>query len=63
MCKILEDEPQWVNIQNVIIGIIEKTLKENGSWPSASKEIIPRIIILSALYVVSLIAVFFTFSK
>lgn len=41
-----------------IIGIIEKTLKENGSWPSASKEIIPRIIILSALYVVSLIAVF-----
>ena len=29
LCKILEDEPQWVNIQNVIIGMIEnKQLKK-----------------------------------
>ena len=41
-----------------IIAIIEETLKQNGSWTTASKEIIPNIIVLASLYLVSLAAVF-----
>ena len=41
-----------------IIAIIEETLKQNGNWTTASKEIIPNIIVLASLYLVSLAAVF-----
>ena len=41
-----------------ILAIIEETLEQNGSWATASKEIIPNIIVLASLYLVSLAAVF-----
>ncbi len=41
-----------------IIAIIEESLKQGTGWESASKEIIPNIVVLASLYLVSLAAVF-----